>query len=149
MPGVHWDLLLTGKFAIIILMIKKLLSQVVAATAGLWLAVLFVPGVIINIYPESNLFGINLTSQWQIFLVLGFVLGLINFFIKPVIKAITLPLRIISLGIFNLAINMAMIWLLDIMFDEISILLWLPLLETVLIIFALNFIVQKLIIKED
>ncbi len=128
---------------------KKLLFQIIAGAMGLWLASLFIPGIIINVYPESNFFGISLNSQWQIFLFLGVVLGLINSFIKPVIKAITLPLRIISLGIFNLAINMAMIWLLDIIFDEISILLWLPLIETTLIIFILNFIIQKTIINED
>jgi len=127
---------------------KKLLSQIVAAIIGLWLATSFVPGVAVNLYPESNLFGVSLTDQWQIFLVLGVILGLINFFVKPIIKALTLPLRILSLGIFSLVISMSMIWLLDIMFDEVYIPLWLPLLWTTLIIFALNLIIQKLIIKE-
>lgn len=130
-------------------LMKKLLSQVVAAIIGLWLAASFVPGVIVNLYPESNLFGVSLTDQWQIFLVLGVILGLINFFVKPVIKALTLPLRILSLGIFSLVISMSMIWLLDMMFNEIHIPLWLPLLWTTLIIFALNLIIQKFIIKKD
>lgn len=129
-------------------MMKKLLSQIVAAIIGLWLAASFVPGVIVNLYPESNLFGVSLTDQWQIFLVLGVILGLINFFVKPVVKALTLPLRILSLGIFSLVISMSMIWLLDIMFNEVYVPLWLPLLWTTLIIFALNLVIQKLIIKE-
>ncbi|MDP2741210.1 MAG: phage holin family protein [bacterium] len=135
------------KFATIRMM-KKLLSQIVAAIIGLWLAASFVPGVIVNLYPESNLFGVSLTDQWQIFLVLGVILGLINFFVKPVVKALTLPLRILSLGIFSLVISMSMIWLLDIMFNEVYVPLWLPLLWTTLIIFALNLVIQKLIIKE-
>ena len=129
--------------------VKRILSQIAAAVAGLWLASSFVPGVIVKLYPESNLFGVALNSQWQIFLVLGVILGLINFFVKPVIKAIALPLRMLSLGIFSLIISMSMIWFLDIMFEEIYIPLWLPLLWTTLIIFALNLVIQKLLIKDE
>jgi putative membrane protein len=128
---------------------KKLLSQIAAASLGLWLAASFVSGVKISLNPESNLFGIPLTGQWQIFLVLGVVLGLINIFIKPILKAITLPLRMLTLGAFSLAINMFLIWLLDKMFKELSAPLWFPLLWTTLIIFVLNIIIQKLIIKND
>lgn len=124
---------------------KKLFSNILAGVAGLWLAVLFVPGVSINIFADSNIFGFALNAEWKMFLALGIVLGLINFFIKPLVSGITLPLRVITLGLFGVVINMAMIWLLDIMFTEIIIPLWLPLLETSLIIWIINFIVLKLL----
>ena len=38
-------------------------------------------------------------------LVLAVVLGVINIFIKPLIKIITLPLTILTLGLFSLVIN--------------------------------------------
>jgi len=38
-------------------------------------------------------------------LVLAVVLGIINIFIKPVVKIITLPINILTLGIFSLIIN--------------------------------------------
>lgn len=44
---------------------------------------------------------VTLTSS----LVLAVVLGIINIFIKPVVKMITLPLTIITLGLFSLVIN--------------------------------------------
>jgi len=128
---------------------KKLLSQIAAASLGLWLATSFVSGVKVTLYPESNLFGISLISQWQIFLVLGIILGLINFFVKPIIKAITLPLRMLTLGAFSLAINMFLIWLLDKMFEELSAPLWLPLLWATLIIVILDFIIRKVLVKND
>ncbi|MBI2054209.1 MAG: phage holin family protein [Candidatus Staskawiczbacteria bacterium] len=128
---------------------KKLISFSVSAGLGLWLSHLVVPGVLIKLYPDSNLFGIILTGQWQIFLVLGIVLGLINLFLKPVLKTVTLPLRIITLGIFGLAINIFLIWLLDKMFRELSVPLWLPLLYTTLIIFALDIIIQKFLLKNN
>jgi len=128
---------------------KRLLSQIIAAIAGLWLATLFVPEVIIRSYPESNFFGIPLDVQWEIILVLGLVLGLLNYFLKPLLKTLTLPLEIVTLGLFTIVINMGLLWLLDKMFDELYIALFLPLLYTTLIIWGLNLVVQKILIKND
>jgi putative membrane protein len=126
---------------------KRLLSQIIAAALGLWLATLFVPGVIIRAYPTSNFFGFALTAQWEIFLVLGIVLGLLNYFLKPLLKAFALPLEIITLGLFTIVINMGLLWLLDVMFDELYVPLFLPLLYTTLIIWALNIIVGIILIR--
>jgi putative membrane protein len=128
---------------------QKLFSNIISAILGLWLAVLFVPGTLLESFGNSSFFGFALTEKWQIFLLLGIILGLINFFIKPIISGITLPLRIITLGLFSVVINMAMIWLLDIMFAEITIPLWLPLLETSLIVWIINFLLLKLFHNED
>ena len=114
---------------------KRLLSQIIAAALGLWLATLFVSGVI------SNFFGFSLTAQWEIILVLGLVLGVLNYFLRPLLKALSLPLEIITLGLFTIVINMALIWLLDLMFDELYVPFFLPLLYTTLIILGLNIII--------
>ena len=127
---------------------KKLLSQIVAATAGLWIATLLIPLVVVRAYPDSNFFGMQLTTQWEIFLILGIVLGLLNYFLKPLLKAFALRLEIVSLGLFTIVINMALLFLLDLMFDELTVPLFLPLLYTTLIIWALNIILQKLLIKD-
>jgi len=126
---------------------KRLLSQIIAAALGLWLATLYVHGVIIRTYPTSNFFGFPLTAQWQIIIVLGIVLGLLNYFLKPFLKALSLPLEIISLGLFTIVINMALIWLLDLMFDELYIPFFLPLLYTTLIIWVANVIIGLFLIK--
>ena len=127
---------------------KKVLFQIIVAILGIWLSVLFVPGIKVNLFSNSNFFGVPLTLQWQIILLLGIALGLINFFIKPIINTITLPLRIITLGLFSIVINMAMLWILDFIFQEIPIpWLW-PLLWTTIIVWFLNIIIPKFIIKE-
>ena len=129
---------------------KKLFSNIFAGFLGLWLTVLFVPGVVLNIFTDSNFFGFSLTTQWHIFIVLGIILGLLNYFVKPILNGITLPLRVITLGIFGVIVNMAIVWFLDIMFKEISIPFWLPLLETSLIVWAINFLLLKILgSKED
>ncbi|OGZ78532.1 MAG: hypothetical protein A2528_02720 [Candidatus Staskawiczbacteria bacterium RIFOXYD2_FULL_37_9] len=128
---------------------KKLLSQIVSAGLGLWLATLLPIGIVARAYPDSNFFGFPLTAQWEIFLVLGIVLGLLNYFLKPLLKTIALPLEIITLGLFTIVINMALLWLLDLMFDELYIPIYLPLLYITLIIWGFNLIIQKLLIRNE
>jgi len=101
---------------------NRLILQIIAGILGIFLATKFVPGVSLEVIPgQSSLFGIEFTTSWQILLLIGFALGLINFFIKPVLKMITLPLRILTFGLFSLVINMVMIWTVDILFPELVI----------------------------
>lgn len=125
----------------------KLLSQIIAGILGLWLAIMFVPGIKVSVFADSNLFGFPLSAQWQIVLALGAILGLLNFFIKPVLKALALPLEIITLGLFSIVINMAIIWFLDLMFYELSVPLLYPLLYTTLIVWALSLVIPKILIR--
>lgn len=124
---------------------RRLLSQIIAAILGLWLATLFVHGVVIRVFASSNFFGFPLTAQWEIFVVLGIILGLLNYFLKPLLKILSLPLEILTLGFFTIAINMFLLWLLDLMFDELAIPLFLPLLYTTLIIWALSIVTGLLL----
>lgn len=128
---------------------RKLLSQIAAAALGLWLATLFIQGVKVGLLPNSNFFGINITQQWQLFLVLGIILGLLNYFVKPILKTLALPLEIITLGLFSIIISMAMIWVVAIIFKELTVPLYLPLFLTSLVIWASNFIIQKILIRKD
>jgi len=125
----------------------KLISQIIAGILGFWLAVSFLPGISLSVLSDSSFFGFPLTAGWQIIILLGFILGLINFFLKPILKLITLPLRILTLGAFSLIINMVLIWLIDLFFQEITIPFFWPLLWTTLIIWLLNFALSNLFKK--
>lgn len=52
--------------------------------------------------------GITLSGFWTALLV-ALVLGLLNAFIKPLILILTLPINILTLGLFTLVINAAII----------------------------------------
>lgn len=128
---------------------KRLLSQIITTTVGLWVVTYFIPGVQVKVFPESNFFGISLAHQWQIFLLLGIVLGLLNFFVKPILNTVTLPLRIVTLGLFTIVVNIALIWVVDFIFKEFSApFLW-PLLGATVIILVLDLLISKLLIKKD
>mgnify|MGYP000029443854 CR=1 FL=1 len=127
---------------------KRFLSQVISATIGLWIATLFISGVIVRPYPDSNFFGISLAAQWQIFLFLGIVIGLISYFIKPLLNTIVLPLKIITIPIFSFSIEMILIFILDLIFDELIIPFFLPLFYTSLIIWFTNIVLQFILVKK-
>jgi putative membrane protein len=104
----------------------NLIFQIVAGVLSLWLATKFVPGV-------------EFVGEIKYLILAGSVLGLINFFIKPVLKFITLPLRIITFGLFSLVINMAMVWAVDVIFPELIISGIIPLFWTTLIVWGISF----------
>ncbi len=107
--------------------IGKLLFHIISGALGLFLAAKFIPGV-------------EFYGTFLMLMIIGGVLGIINFFIKPILKAISLPIRILTFGIFSLVINMAMVWLIEILFPrDLEITGLLPLFLTTIIIWALNF----------
>lgn len=127
---------------------RKLLSRIVSAGLGIWIATLFVSGVLVEIYPDSNFFGIPLTAHWHFFVLVGIILGLLNFFVKPVLDIIALPVRIISLGFFGFVVNMVLIWIVDIIFQEMYVPLFFPLFWTTLIIWVLNVVIAGFLLKQ-
>lgn len=106
-------------------MLQKIALQIAAGIGGLWLATEFVPGVSL----EGNL---------QVLLAAGLILGIINTFIKPAVKLITLPLNILTLGLFSLVVNMLMVLAVDILFIELTIAGLIPLFWTTLLVWSLS-----------
>ncbi|MCP6719062.1 MAG: phage holin family protein [Patescibacteria group bacterium] len=116
-----------------------LIWQIIGGTLGIFLAVRFVPGVDLEIIlGESSFFGVEFTEKWQILFLVGAILGLINFFIKPILDKITSPLKIITLGLSSLILNMFLIWILDILFLELQIAGLIPLFFTTIIIWLIS-----------
>ncbi|MDP3991082.1 MAG: phage holin family protein [Candidatus Nealsonbacteria bacterium] len=108
---------------------RNLFVKIASGIFGLWLAIMFVNGV-------------EFTGDLKTLLIAGVVLGIINTFIAPLLKLITLPIRILTLGLFGLVINMAMLWLIDIFFVELAIIGLMPLVWTTLIIWGLSLVLS-------
>jgi len=107
--------------------VKRLISQILAGILGLYLAIRFISDV-------------EFAGSWQILILAGSVLGLINFFLKPILKFITLPLRILTFGLFTFLINIGIIFFIDLIFPQLKIPGILNLFLTSLIIWGLNFL---------
>ena len=54
--------------------------------------------------------GISFTSLWAA-LITSIILGLINTLVRPIIILLTLPINIVTLGLFTFIINGLMFWL--------------------------------------
>lgn len=119
----------------------KLIKYIVAGILGFLLAKEFIPGVSLDIIPDqSNFLGIKLTAFWQILIIVGAIWGSINFFLKPILKVISFPLRIITFGLFTLALNVLLLWLVDLIFPELKVEGVAALLLTTIIILVLNWL---------
>ena len=70
--------------------ISLLLSFFINAFA-LWLVTIIVPGIAVD--------------NVQTLALMAIVVGLINAFIKPIVKLFTLPISIVTLGLFGLVVN--------------------------------------------
>ena len=71
--------------------------RVVITAIGLWLASVWVPGV--HVDSTSTL------------LLAGLLLGIVNAFVRPIAFILTLPVTILTLGLFLFVLNAFMVWL--------------------------------------
>jgi putative membrane protein len=78
----------------------KILINLFVSAAALWIATLVVP-------------GIHIDASLQGFLVVAVVFGLVNAFVRPIARLISLPIRLLTLGLFSFVINALMLMLTD------------------------------------
>lgn len=76
----------------------KLLLRVVINAVAIWVATYLVP-------------GLALTGNVLSWLVVAVIFGLVNALIRPVVKLLTLPINLVTLGLFSLVINALMLML--------------------------------------
>lgn len=129
---------------------KRLILQIIAGILGILLAVKFVPGVEfrgpIFVIPGP---GVELSRVLGTLVFVGAFLGFLNFFVKPILDKIALPLRIITFNLFSLVISMGLIWVVDIFFEELIIQGLLPLFWITLILWGLNLVLSQFITKRS
>ncbi len=53
--------------------------------------------------------GLNWDGRWITLVGIALVIGAVNTFIKPVLKFMSIPIRFATLGLFTLAINVALV----------------------------------------
>jgi putative membrane protein len=77
---------------------RRLLLRWLIDAVAVWAAIEWVP-------------GITAIDGWGTILVVALILGLVNALISPIIKLLTCPLIMLSLGLFTLIINAMMLLL--------------------------------------
>lgn len=77
----------------------RLLFRWVVVSLSLFLAARLVPGI----HAARN--------SWMLFAIMAVILGLVNAIVRPVLKLLSCPLIILTLGLFVLVINGVTLWL--------------------------------------
>ncbi|MFV8315399.1 phage holin family protein [Mycobacterium sp. 23] len=84
-------------------MVAFLLRAAVTGLA-LWVVTLFVPGL--------TFVGGNTTLQRVgIIFVVAVLFGLVNAIVKPIVQILSIPMYILTLGLFHIVINAFMLWI--------------------------------------
>jgi len=104
--------------------------RILANIAALYAASAFVPGFVVR-------------GGIQEFALAGVALGLLNLVVKPIIKTLTFPIILLTLGSFSLVINGALVWAVDYWFDFITIHSFMALLWATLVITLINIIAWR------
>lgn len=76
----------------------SIIIGILVTAAALWVATIVVP-------------GIRIESSLSSFLIVAVIFGLVNVFVRPVAKLLSLPIRILTLGLFTFVINALMLML--------------------------------------
>lgn len=85
-----------------------ILWRLLINAAALWAATRLVP-------------GISFDGDWRLLLVVALVFGVLNVAVRPILILLTLPLFIITLGLFTFVLNAVMLWLTSVVSDALGI----------------------------
>lgn len=80
------------------------LARAAITGLALWVVTLIVPGI-------SFVGGDTDLQRIGIILVVAVIFGLVNAVIKPIVQLLSIPLYILTLGLFHVVINALMLWI--------------------------------------
>ena len=81
---------------------KSIVVNILVHGVALWVAALILPGITLGA-------GATLSHQLVTILWVAVIFGLLNAVVKPVLKLLSLPVIILTLGVFSLVVNALML----------------------------------------
>lgn len=90
----------------------RYLIRILINAAALWVAAWILPGINLSISTSDGFVADHpAVGKVIAFIFIGLVFGLVNAMVKPVAKFVSLPVTVLTLGLFTVVINAAMLWL--------------------------------------
>lgn len=88
----------------------------------------FIRSVLFNVFSlwftSQVLRGLVVKGNWQIILLAGLTLSLLNLIVKPVLSILFVPINFLTFGLISWFINVIVIYLLTILVPEVVITAW-------------------------
>lgn len=114
----------------------RIALRVIINAAALWVAARFID-------------GISLSEDVGSILFVAIVFGLINAFIRPVVLVLTFPALLLTLGLFTLVINAAMLGATAWLTDSLAIDGFVPAFLGALVITVISWVLSSLLINDN
>lgn len=89
-------------------MVRRFLIKVLVCAVAFWAA-------------DMLLAGVTVYGSYSGYLIAGLVLGALNTFIRPVLKLLTFPLILLTLGFFTFVINAGILWAVSRILESVEI----------------------------
>ena len=89
----------------------ELLVKILVNAAALWAAVELLP---------DNLISFDFGNDWWKLLAVALVFALVNSYIRPIVKALSFPIGLMTLGLISFVINAAMLLLTAALSDQLD-----------------------------
>ena len=86
----------------------QIIWRLLINAAALWAATRIVP-------------GISFDGDWRLLFVVALVFGVLNVAVRPILILLTLPLFILTLGLFTFVLNALMLWLTGAVSDALGV----------------------------
>jgi len=97
---------------------RSLFVRVIVNALALWIASWILPGLDISTSATTGAVANSGVSQGTdtigiilAYLFIGLIFGLVNALVKPLVSLLSLPITILTLGLFTIVINAAMLYL--------------------------------------
>jgi putative membrane protein len=90
----------------------RFIVRVAVNSLAVWVCLWLLEGFSIEPYTISSL-GARLSPLIQTLIGAGLVLALLNLIVRPILKLLSLPLVILTFGLFSFVINVIILWLAD------------------------------------
>lgn len=89
----------------------RFLARVLINALALWVAAWLLPGMELGSEAAVEASGNDTMGSILSYLFVGLVFGVVNALVRPVVSLLSLPLTILTLGLFTIVINAAMLML--------------------------------------
>ena len=94
-----------------------LLVKILVNAIGVYVAVLIVPQI--HFPAADNL--LKFEGNWWQVIVVALILAVINTYVKPIVKALSFPITLVTLGLFSLVLNALLLLLVAFIADKVGV----------------------------
>ncbi|NJC24067.1 putative membrane protein [Arthrobacter pigmenti] len=89
----------------------KFIVRVLINALALWVAAWLLPGIELGSEAATEASGNDTVGSILSYLFVGLVFGVVNALVRPIVSLLSLPLTILTLGLFTIVINAGMLML--------------------------------------